>query len=107
VEFLSDDVAADLLGSAVLQDALEAGVAFADFYCTSEKLAKPLEASGFVREDLIPQPLPNLFRPLEFERERLNGALWVKPGCSIDQDGLWTSDELYLTRSDCDQDRPN
>jgi hypothetical protein len=105
VEFLCDEEAGILLGAALINEGEDAGVAFADFYCTSSKFAEPLEKNGFLQETL-PTRLPELFQPLEFAPSALTAALWVKPKVSADNSAFFRSDNLYFTRSDGDQDRP-
>ncbi|MGH9970447.1 MAG: GNAT family N-acetyltransferase [Pyrinomonadaceae bacterium] len=107
VEFMSRKQAQQLLAAAVVEAGQEAGVAFVDFYCTSPVFVEPLRSVGFVQEDDFVEPLPNLFQPLEYERQRLNGALWAKPAAASDCVDVFMADDLYLTRADCDQDRPN
>ena len=107
VEFLSEEASASTLVRAVL-DAEEAlNVAFADFYCTSEAFAEPLEAAGFMQEDRMPAPLPHLFQPLDFGRTQLNGAFWVNPTLADNSHTFFRTRSLYVTSSDGDQDRPN
>lgn len=104
VELLSEGAAGGVLGRAVLQAGEEEGVALADFYCTAADYAAPLEAVGFVREDTLPVRLPSRFQPLEGSREPLGGAFWMAPELSRRRS---PSPGLYVTRADCDQDRPN
>lgn len=107
LEFLADESGS----STLVQEILEAGesvqAAFADFYCTSTELGKRLEVGGFVQEETFPIPLPTLFQPLEFSHTPLNGAFWLKPGSAQADNSIFRSQSLYVTRSDCDQDRPN
>ena len=107
LEFLADEDAGRVLSASLVKAGEDAGVAFADFYCTSSDLAGPLEAAGFVHEETLPERLPGLFQPLDHSRTGLTGAFWVNPGVSQDSRALLQSPSLYFTRSDCDQDRPN
>jgi len=81
--------------------------AFADFFCTSKRFATPLEDCGFVREDEMLAPLPHLFQPLDFQRTFFNGAFWVNPKIASDRKKFFRDGNLYVTKSDSDQDRPN
>jgi hypothetical protein len=107
VEFLGDGDAGDALAQVIIDEGEAEGVAFADFYCTSVAFAEPLEKTGFVREDAMPSTLPNLFQPLEFQPMPLNGAFMVKAEVAGDNHDFFDSPDFYITRSDCDQDRPN
>jgi hypothetical protein len=107
LEFIATERAQELLTRKLVQAAQDANAAFVDFYCTSTEFARSLSRAGFVPEDDLPGPLPNLFQPLEPERQKLNGALWVKPESGAGSVDVFGASNLYLTRADCDQDRPN
>ena len=106
VEFLATDTAAPALAADVIGRARAAGATMIDFFCTGSTFARPLEQAGFVREKDMPSALPSLFQPLELEPRPLRAAFRVgrDHGDSAD---YFRSSRLYLTRSDCDQDRPN
>ncbi len=92
---------ADVLGTAAL-----AGAAFAEFFCSAGIVAEPLEASGFAVEPEPTHALPALIEPLNLELPaRLTGAFRAGAELGGDQT-VFESDALYITRSDCDQDRP-
>lgn len=111
VEFLASPAAAATLARSVVEVAGEAGVAFADFHCSSEQAAEPLQCLGFRRqtvngcEPVFPcrlQPLERGFHPMIPltqlpQRRHENGTLRELAG----------KGRLYITSSDCDQDRPN
>ena len=44
---------------------------------------------------------------LDFRQTALSGAFWVRPEIAGDARCFFDTERLYLTRSDCDQDRPN
>ena len=106
VEFLCDEAAGSLLSAALIEEGEDAGVAFADFYCTSRTFAESLEKNGFL-EETLPNRLPELFQPLEFTHSTFTAALRVRPSVSADNHAFFRSNNLYFTRSDSDQDRPN
>jgi hypothetical protein len=83
----------------VADAALDARVAFADFFCTAGGAGAALERAGFVREESLPLRPPRLFQPLELSSRPLASLFWTRNGR--------TGDELYVTRSDSDLDRPN
>ena len=107
VEFLADEGAGTALAHSIVQTGEESGAAFVDFYCTSSEFTRPLEAVGFLLEDRIPVPLPSLFQPLDTSVTRLTGAFWVTPQLVRDRRSFFGDPMFYITRSDCDQDRPN
>lgn len=98
----------DLLGTpqavaCLAADSVERGSAqgavFADFYCTSTAHAVELARAGFVREDDLPEPPPSRLHPVERPGRPLTAAF--RPPSDV------RADAYYVTRSDCDQDRPN
>lgn len=93
------------LAHALCTDARQCGTAFADFYCTRAESAAPLEALGFVREDRLPRPLPALFQPLDFRPHAINAAFWMRG--RADATEVFSHPDLYVTRIEGDQDRPN
>jgi len=105
VEFLATETAGAFLAYTLLEGAQVAGAAFADFYCASARFSAPLESAGFVRQDRMPTPLPALFQPLAFEYSGLTGA--IKFQVSTERTSVFARPDLYITRSDGDQDRPN
>lgn len=107
VELLADADAGSALVRDLLDDAEQERAALIDFFCTGPRFAAPLEAAGFAREDRMPSALPSLFQPLEAEPRPLRAALRVDRSVAADAAGYLHSPDLYLTRSDCDQDRPN
>ena len=108
LELLAKDRSAtDCLVTRLMDDAWEAGVAFADFYCT--KRVEGLAEAGFRIEQLqtTPSPVPLRFQPLEAGGRPLNAAIRVPiplRGTLMKQLSL---NALYVTKSDGDQDRPN
>jgi hypothetical protein len=103
LDLLGDREAAIALASDVLAAGARAGAAFAEFYCTAGAVAEPLEACGFTFEAEPTDRLPALFEPLNFDPPpRMTAALSAGGDTA-----LFESDALYITRSDCDQDRPH
>jgi hypothetical protein len=99
VDLLGQPAAAAALAAEVL--AGESDAAFADFYCTSAKLAAPLEAAGFSPADRLPA-FPSRFQPLEPEPRALAATFWASPELGRPFEG----DRVYFTRGDSDADRP-
>lgn len=100
---------AAVLAGAVLLRARARGAAFADFYCSSGSMAGPLGEVGFARADLRSPlaGLPARFCPLEPGPFRMTAALRIGPGLRQELGRLVQREELYITKSDGDMDRPN
>jgi Acetyltransferase (GNAT) domain len=107
VELLGDPEAASALASDIVAAGARAGAAFAEFYCTSGRVAEPLEACGFTLESEPAGALPALFEPINFDMPPiLTGAF--RAGAELGGDSaIFDSDALYITRSDGDGDRPH
>jgi len=109
VEFLATPEGGPPLARAVAEAMRRHDVVFADFYCTCEKMAAPLEAVGFrVESHEGERPvLPCRLQPLEGGVFKMMGAIrlaeeWRERG------GLMVpSGDLYVTKSDGDMDRAN
>lgn len=102
VELLGDPGAQRTLVADMLATVDPDQTAFVDFYCTSAPFAAALQEAGFHREN--PEaPFPSLFQPLDARRASLTGAF----AASGRDASLFTGDDVYFTRSDGDQDRPN
>jgi hypothetical protein len=91
------------LAAAVADAAQAAGVAFADFSCTSDPFGRPLESAGFEREDRLPAELPGRFQPLDFSDRAIVSCFWAAPRLAVD----FGADDVYVTRADSDLDRPS
>ncbi len=102
VELLGDPGAQHTLVADLLASVDPEQTAFVDFYCTSERFADALVQAGFAREN-PDAPLPSLFAPLDARRASLTGAF----AAAGDDAALFAGDDVYFTRSDGDQDRPN
>lgn len=91
----------------LLADALaeggRSGAAFADFYCTTERYAPALTRAGFRRENELERLFPSRLQPLEEAPRPISVAV----SAATDGGTLLDSGDVYLTRSDGDQDRPN
>jgi RimJ/RimL family protein N-acetyltransferase len=97
-----DFVGGSGLAATVAETAQAAGVAFADFSCTSDTFGRPLERAGFEREDRLPAKLPGRFQPLDFSDRPIVSCFWAAPRLAVD----FGADDLYVTRADSDLDRP-
>jgi hypothetical protein len=106
VEFLSQEESGDALAQEVIRLGWTGIVSFADFYCTSGRFAIPLERAGFEREEGEMQ-LPALFSPLEYEATPMTGAFRVTADVAPNSVACFEAPDVYFTRSDGDQDRPN
>lgn len=106
VELLGEPAAADELVASVLAETDDGATAFADFYCTSPRFAAPFERAGFVREPVAGLTLPALFQPLDARRTALTAAFWAADDVAGGTE-VFAGGDVYFTRSDCDQDRPN
>lgn len=107
LEFLADDDAQLTLASAIVQEAITEGCAYADFHGLSESWVRGLVAIGFFQH--LEEPdlgVPYLFQPLE-HRPRQNFVAWSKLTCKYGLPITAALHNWYLSRGDCDQDRPN
>jgi hypothetical protein len=103
VELFAEDVDAVAVLQAVIADARGEGVAALDFFCTSPRLAEPMQACGFVHgTDSPAAALPMLLQPVDHRRAAIHFMAYARPGLEQPQTAAW-----YVTRSDADQDRPN
>lgn len=109
VEFLAEQRAGEALAQRIAADARKLGVAFADFYCAAPQFASSLEAVGFRRCGTKPTgPIfPCRLQPLEHGPFAMRGAFRIAYQHSPLRDGLLAADDLYVTKSDGDMDRPN
>jgi len=109
VEFLSTPEAEGPLARSVVRAAQDHEVIFADFYCTSGKVARALESIGFRRcaPDGKGAGFPSHFQPLEPGRSKLIGAFWLSETLRSNVGELLALEDFYVTRADSDQDRPN
>jgi hypothetical protein len=106
VELHGDTEAMTALAADVVSAAARAGASFAEFYCSAGAVSGPLRACGFSEEPEPSHALPPLIEPLNLELSPLlSGAFHVPDGLGLDPDAF-ASEDLYVTRSDCDQDRP-
>jgi hypothetical protein len=78
------------------------GCVFVDYYCTAG-LHKDVILSCGLKKELQGDKLPNLFNPVVAKTIDQNLEIWTDK--SISEKFGWS--ELYVTRSDGDQDRPN
>jgi hypothetical protein len=97
VELLGEPEVQQALAERILDEATRVGAAFADFYCTSVGAGAGLERAGFVPERFFGRTIPSRLQPYDPSRTSLSVALRL---------GDVDIDEVYVTRSDCDQDRP-
>ncbi|MEJ7892766.1 MAG: hypothetical protein WKF94_09000 [Solirubrobacteraceae bacterium] len=105
VELLGDDDAQAALLGAMLQEPDVATAAFADLYGASPAQRPPM-GTGFVADDAA-RPVPSLFAPLDNRRVGLTAAFRLLGPSADAAPGVLESGAAYVTRSDCDQDRPN
>jgi hypothetical protein len=99
VELLGSPDACELLAAHVLAEAGRINAAFVDFYCTSDAVDVGLERTGFRPEVSFAGGVPSRLQPYDPARRSLSVALRLP-------DGSENLREAYVTRSDCDQDRP-
>ncbi|MCP9485395.1 MAG: GNAT family N-acetyltransferase [Gaiellaceae bacterium MAG52_C11] len=103
VDALGEGLAVAALALHVAERGRRIGAAFADFYCTSQHAARPLETAGFVAESALGLEFPSRFQPFEPGSRPLTAAFRL---ASQNTEQL-TGSDVYFTRSDCDQDRPS
>jgi hypothetical protein len=105
-ELHGDVEAMRALVSDVIAISGRAGAAYAEFFCSAGTVAEPLASCGFTVEPEPMPTLPALIEPLNVElRGTLTGAFHAAVEQGEDQ-AVFESEALYVTRSDCDMDRP-
>jgi hypothetical protein len=103
LELLGDEEHVAVLLAAVSEDARSAGAVALDFFCGSRRLARPLEAAGFLPGTQPPaSSIPILFQPLDRTR---TGILFMANLHKVPE--AHAVQEWYVTKSDGDQDRPS
>jgi hypothetical protein len=107
VEALGDPQRVGGLVAGIAASARAAGAAFADFYCTGAGFARGIELAGFVPEGALPvgSALPSRLQPVEPEPRPLTIALRI--AAETGPADPFAGPNVYFTRSDGDQDRPN
>ena len=107
VDLLSERGMETAMAGELQRQAARANAALVDYYCTSRRNSEILTGSGFAPEESFAKPWPSLFDPLDCRRSYLTGAFMVRDMPQAELGSRIEDDQLYLTRSDCDQDRPN
>ena len=107
VDFAAEDNAEEFMLNAVCKWLLEQKVDLADFSFTGDFHESTLESTGFKETNEEPYAsIPYLFSPIDHKRRSTNFAFKI-----IDENlknlGIATYNNFYITRGDCDQDRPN
>ncbi|HEY2379369.1 MAG TPA: hypothetical protein VGH98_25535 [Gemmatimonadaceae bacterium] len=99
--------ATNSLLSRFVGDARQAGISFADFYCS--KPIQGLSEAGFNIERTLTDPftLPSRLQPVEQGGRPLNSAIRFPASLRGSLEDAVARGALYLTKSDGDQDRPN
>lgn len=109
VEFISKNQDASIaLANKIVEIGTEEAVLFADFYCTTDMFNFGLESVGFKKEfasDDDKIVLPSRFHPVDLSVVNLN-ALISFHGKKIRSLSL-LNNNIYFTKGDSDQDRPN
>jgi hypothetical protein len=109
VEFLAPPPAHAALAAALVEEAREQDVTFADFYCTRPDAGAALEMVGFRRhvDDDRTLSLPNRLQPPQPADAPLSGVAWLTKDLRQQLGDLAFRTDVYITKSDSDQDRPN
>ncbi len=109
VEFLAPPPGNAPLAAALVEAAREQHVAFADFFCTCPEAGAGLEAVGFRRhaEDDSALPLPRHLQPPQLAGSPLCATELLTKELRQYLGNLGDRSDLYITKSDSDQDRPN
>ena len=107
VELLGEPAALRRLAAAAVAAGEDAGVAFVDASLTLRDAGDALESAGFIREGGNVPTLPSLFQPLDSRRTRVPAALRCGPESGLHGEPLFERRDVYVTRADGDQDRPN
>jgi hypothetical protein len=109
VEFLASPPAHAPLAAALVEAAREQDVTFADFFCTCLDAGAGLEAVGFRRhaEDDSALPIPRHLHPPQLAGSLLSGVELLTKDLRQSLGTLADRSDVYITKSDSDQDRPN
>jgi GNAT superfamily N-acetyltransferase len=107
MEFLAQAESQQALAQALIAEAHRRKCAFADFFGLSERPIRGLVSSGFFNVHEEPElALPFLFQPLDHMRLKQTFVCWsrvLSGGIPVHADlSSW-----YISKGDCDQDRPN
>ncbi len=109
VEFISKNQDASIaLANKIIELGTEEAVLFADFYCTTDMFNFGLESVGFMKEftsDDDKIVLPSRFQPVDLSVVNLNACLSFY-GKKVKRLNL-LNNNIYFTKGDSDQDRPN
>lgn len=100
-----DEPAYESIIGAVVRDAEELRVAFIDHYTTRPLYSVFQSAGWFEEEDVQDTVLPGVFQPLVPGRRNLNVGIRVLG--PLAQKGADLTRDLYVVKSDGDQDRPS
>ncbi|MGF9699342.1 hypothetical protein [Paenibacillus sp. MABNR03] len=109
VEFISKNQDASIaLANKIVEIGTEEAILFADFYCTTDMFNFGLESVGFKKEftsDDDKIVLPSRFQPVDLSVVNLNASLSFY-GKKVKKLNL-LKNNIYFTKGDSDQDRPN
>ena len=109
VEILGRPQAVQSLLTAAIDEARQHGALFLDVHSTHREIGEILERNGLRRtgSDGDWPGFPSLFQPFESGHVPIKGALWTSRRLELAYGPLAEAPELYLVKSDSDQDRPN
>lgn len=109
VEFISKNQDASItLANKIVEIGTEEDVLFADFYCTTDMFNFGLESVGFKKEYTSEDDklvLPSRFNPIDLSVVNLNAQISFY-GKKVRNLNL-LNNNIYFTKGDSDQDRPN
>jgi len=109
VEFISKNQDASIaLANKIVEIGTEQDVLFADFYCTTDMFNFGLESVGFKKEFTSEDDqlvLPSRFHPIDLSVVDLNAVISFY-GKKVRSLNL-LNNNIYFTKGDSDQDRPN
>lgn len=109
IEFIAKNQDASIaLANKILEIGVEEAILFADFYCTTDMFNFGLESVGFKKEftsDDDKIVLPSRFQPVDLSVVNLNACLSFY-GKKVKRLNL-LNNNIYFTKGDSDQDRPN
>jgi hypothetical protein len=109
LEFISKNQDASIaLANKVVDIGLENEILFADFYCTTDMFNFGLDSVGFKKEYITEEDevvLPCRFQPVDLTVTSLNAVISFY-GKDVKNINL-LNNNIYFTKGDSDQDRPN
>lgn len=102
-----EDVLRELISSVLLKDEVLEGVAWVDWYCSSQVISDILRPLGFLSsEELNPIIFPHFCSPVDYFKKEYPFMFWAKND-DLFKKAPTNLEHWYVTKGDGDADRPN